>query len=51
MVGGYYMTGFYAYIWCEDGKPPTDALRYGVESQNITPRGDGWFEAVVNNGH
>lgn len=52
IMGGYFMTAFYAYIWCEDGKPPTQALRYSIDaSDHVTPRGDGWFEAVVNNGH
>lgn len=52
VMESYFMTAFYAYIWCEDGKPPTQALRYSIDSSDhVTPRGDGWFEAVVNNGH
>jgi hypothetical protein len=46
------MTAFFAYIWCEDGKPPSSALRYGIdERDSIVSRGGGWYEAVVSNGH
>ncbi len=52
VVGGYFMTAFYAYIWCEDSKPPTAALGYVIDERDkITSRGGGWYEAVVNNGH
>lgn len=52
VVGGYYMTEFMAYIWCEDGRPPTSALRYTIdERDSIYDRGSGWYEAMVSNGH
>lgn len=41
--------GFLAYIWCEDGKPPSEADAYSVPS--ATPRGGQWYEAWVPNGH
>ncbi|WP_395089961.1 hypothetical protein [Armatimonas sp.] len=41
--------GFFAYIWREDNSPPKQAQKYEIYAS--TPRGNGWYEAWVSNGH
>ncbi len=41
--------GFFVYVWREDKTPPKQADKYEIDAS--TPRGNGWYEAWVSNGH